>query len=184
MAGVRKVLITGASGLLGRAVKKEFERDAAWKVLGLAYSRAGGDLRKIDLSDFEAVRDVVNEFRPDVIVHAAAERRPDVVDNNIDLATKLNVDVSQNLALVAKASNSFLLYISTDYVFDGNDPPYKPEDQPNPLNTYGHLKWAGEKAVLNAYPQRSGILRLPILYGEVEHLEESAVTGEYKVATK
>ncbi|EDV24612.1 uncharacterized protein TRIADDRAFT_25402 [Trichoplax adhaerens] len=173
---MKKVLITGASGLLGRAIKREFDNDATWKVLGLAYSRAGGDLRRVDLSDVNAVKEVVREFQPDVIVHAAAERRPDIVDKKTDVARQLNVDVSRNLALIAKTFNCFILYVSTDYVFDGCNPPYQPADQPAPLNTYGMLKWQGEKAVLETYPKRSGILRLPILYGEVEYLEESAVT--------
>ena len=87
-------------------------------------------------------------FQPHVIVHCAAERRPDVVENHPDTASQLNVDASGNLAKEAAAIGAFLIYISSDYVFDGTNPPYREEDIPNPLNLYGKTKLEGEKAVL------------------------------------
>eukprot|EP01006_Ploeotia_vitrea_P017538 TRINITY_DN48717_c0_g1_i1.p1 TRINITY_DN48717_c0_g1~~TRINITY_DN48717_c0_g1_i1.p1 ORF type:complete len:212 (-),score=108.89 TRINITY_DN48717_c0_g1_i1:73-708(-) len=69
-----------------------------------------------------------------------------------------------------------MIYLSTDYVFDGTQPPYKVNAEPNPLNTYGKTKRAGEKVVLEVCPLRAIVLRVPILYGQVESLGESAVT--------
>ncbi|XP_029073693.1 methionine adenosyltransferase 2 subunit beta isoform X3 [Monodon monoceros] len=113
--------------------------------------------------------------QPHVIVHCAAERRADVVENQPDAASQLNVDASGNLAKEAAAVGAFLIYISSDYVFDGTNPPYREEDIPSPLNLYGKTKLEGERAVLENN-LGAAVLRIPVLYGEVEKLEESAVT--------
>ncbi|KAF1587798.1 Methionine adenosyltransferase 2 subunit beta, partial [Eudyptes moseleyi] len=118
---------------------------------------------------------LVFNFQPHVIVHCAAERRPDVVESQPDAASQLNVAASGNLAKEAAGVGAFLIYISTDYVFDGTSPPYKETDVPNPLNLYGKTKLEGEKAVLENN-EDAAVLRIPVLYGEVERLEESAVT--------
>ncbi len=141
-----RVLITGASGLLGRALVKEFTR-ASWEVLGLAYSRAGGVLKKVNLTDSQAVRDILTEYKPAVVVHSAAERSPDVVEKQEGQARKINVDASSNIASICDEIGAYMIYLSTDYVFDGKNPPYKPGDKPNPLNKYGQSKLDGEVAV-------------------------------------
>jgi S-adenosylmethionine synthetase len=80
------------------------------------------------------------------------------------LYNQLNVQVPKDLATISKANGIFLIYISTDYVFDGTQPPYDAIDgKPNPLNFYGKTKLAGEKAIEGAYPEAT-ILRVPILY--------------------
>ncbi|EDV25057.1 uncharacterized protein TRIADDRAFT_25365 [Trichoplax adhaerens] len=176
----KKVLITGASGLLGRAILKEFEVDGSWECVGLAFTRAKGNLRKVDLKDVGAVRALVSEFRPTVIIHSAAERRPDVVEQQLEASRQLNVVVSQNLASIAKEFNCFLLYISTNGVFDGKSPPYKPSDVPNPSNSYCIFKFEGEKATLQTLPKSSGVLRVPYLYGQVENLAECSCTALFQ----
>lgn len=174
---MNKVLITGASGLLGRAILKEFEADGGWECMGLAFTRANANLRKVDLKDENAVREVVSQFRPKVIVHSAAERRPDVVEQQLEASRQLNVVATQNLAIIAKEFNCFLVYISTNGVFDGTNPPYCPTDTPNPSNNYCIFKLDGEKVTLQALPTSCGILRVPYLYGEVENLAECSCTG-------
>lgn len=185
MAAKPRVLITGASGLLGRAIMKQFSNSDKWDVLGLAHSRATGVLKKVDLLDFDETKRVVKNFKPHILIHAAAERRPDVVENDEETCMKLNVGVTKTLASAINELNSdagapehFMLYISTDYVFDGSSPPYKPHDEANPLNKYGKSKLAGEQ-VMQAYNSDGGILRVPILYGKVESIKESAVTGVF-----
>ncbi|XP_071791072.1 methionine adenosyltransferase 2 subunit beta-like [Asterias amurensis] len=173
-----RVLITGASGLLGRALVKEFTK-ASWEVLGLAYSRAGGVLKKVDLTDSLAVRNVLTEYKPAVVVHSAAERSPDVVEKQEGVARKINVDASSLIASICDEIGAYMIYLSTDYVFDGKNAPYKPGDQPNPLNKYGQSKLDGEVAVQKH--ECSATLRVPVLYGDVEYLEESAITVLFKV---
>ncbi|EPY73069.1 hypothetical protein CB1_047321005 [Camelus ferus] len=170
----RRVLVTGATGLLGRAVYKEFQQNN-WHAVGCGFRRARPKFEQVNLLDSNAVHHIIYDFQPHVIVHCAAERRPDVVENQPDAASQLNVDASGNLAKEAAAIGAFLIYISSDYVFDGTNPPYREEDIPSPLNLYGKTKLEGEKAVLENN-LGAAVLRIPVLYGEVEKLEESAVT--------
>ncbi|XP_060575004.1 methionine adenosyltransferase 2 subunit beta-like isoform X2 [Ruditapes philippinarum] len=170
-----RVLVTGASGLLGRAILKEFKASSSWEALGLAFSRARADLKKVDLTDRKAVNDVVNEFKPDVIIHSAAERSVDVIEKDPEGTKRINLDATQFLCEAADAINAWVLFISTDYVFDGKNPPYKVTDEPNPLNLYGKGKVEGEKLTLKVN-SGYGVLRVPVLYGEIEKLSESAVT--------
>ncbi|XP_063970423.1 methionine adenosyltransferase 2 subunit beta-like isoform X1 [Lytechinus pictus] len=171
---MKKILITGASGLFGRELFKTFQ-DSGWDVLGLAYTRAKGNLRKVDLTDSKAIQDVIMGYQPDVVIHAAAERRTDVVERDPQTVQKLNVGATAQIAAICEKLGILLVYISTNYVFDGTKPPYKPSDEPNPLNKYGQSKRDGEIATLKNYPG-AVILRLPLLYGSIERLNESAAT--------
>jgi S-adenosylmethionine synthetase len=149
-----------------------------WNVIGLAYSRAKDDLIRVDLQDNESLTKIFEVYRPSVVIHSAAERRPDHVQKDEDKAKALNVTATQNITSLCSKYRSFLIYISTDYVFDGTSPPYGPDHTPNPLNTYGQLKYQGELAT-QAYKD-SAVVRVPILYGPIEYLEESAVTVLFK----
>jgi dTDP-4-dehydrorhamnose reductase len=122
------------------------------------------------------------EFCPDILVHLAAERRPDVVHNAPDDAQVLNVDVTRSVANACQKFGVWMIYISTDYVFDGTSPPYSVDAAPNPLSEYGKQKAAGENATLRECP-RAAVLRVPLLYGQMEHLKESAVTALYPALT-
>ncbi len=175
----KRVIITGASGLLGRAILKRFQEKADWVALGLAFSRAGNNssLQKVDLRDKEQVSSVIKDFQPNFIIHAAAERRPNFVEKQEEETAKLNVSATCYLAEAASDAKAFMLYISTDYVFDGTSPPYKPNDKANPLNKYGQSKLDGEIATMK-HCTTSGVLRVPVLYGPVEHLHESVITGK------
>ncbi|XP_075458017.1 methionine adenosyltransferase 2 subunit beta isoform X2 [Ascaphus truei] len=170
----RRVLITGATGLLGRAVYKEF-KDNNWHVVGCGYTRARPRFEHLNLLDVAAVKTLVQDFKPHVIVHCAAERRPDIVESQPESASMLNVVASGNLAKEAAGVGAFLLYISSDYVFDGTNPPYLEDSVPNPLNFYGKTKLEGERTVFQNN-EGAAVLRVPVLYGEVEKLEESAIT--------
>ena len=92
--------------------------------------------------------------------------------------TKALVEAINELNSDRETPDHFMVYISTDYVFDGTSPPYKPLDEPNPLNEYGKSKLEGEQVM---HHSEGAILRVPILYGDVEYLKESAVTGAYTV---
>ncbi|XP_070554425.1 methionine adenosyltransferase 2 subunit beta-like isoform X1 [Ptychodera flava] len=171
---MKRVLVTGASGLLGRPVLNEF-CNASWDTLGCAYSRAVGVLKKVDIQDEIQVRQVFEDFKPSIVIHAAAERRPDVVEKQEEATKRLNVDATAMISRICAEYGAFMLFISTDYVFDGTSPPYKTDAKPNPLNKYGKSKLDGENATLDNNSE-SAVLRVPILYGEVEKLGESAVS--------
>ena len=172
-----KLLVTGASGLLGRAVMQECTR-AGHEVIGLAFSRVSGALVKLDLTDAEAIHSLIQRERPDVVINLAAERRPDVVERDPVAVKKLNVDAPAILAQACATLDppAYLLNISTDYVFDGRNPPYFVDSPTHPLNAYGMSKREGEIAVLDAaLAGHATNLRLPVLYGETLYNEESAV---------
>ncbi len=170
-----KLMITGASGVLGRAFMRTFADNTDFEVIGTAYSRAQGGLHKLDLLDDDAVADFIREHQPRVIIHSAAERHPDVSEKDPEGTRQLNVVSTERLANLAKETGAWLVYISTDYVFDGTNPPYKPSDTTNPLNIYGISKRDGED-VIWAVTDDACILRVPMLYGQVENLDESPVT--------
>jgi len=169
-----KVMITGATGLLGRSIKKEMEKDN--EIISLGFSREADDIIKLDLTDFDLVRILIMTEKPDIIIHSAAERRPDVTDNNPDAAEELNVAATENIAKLAAKYNVFMVYISTDYVFDGTSSPYNTEAKANPINLYGKTKFLGEQ-VTKEHADNYAILRVPILYGNQENLKESAATA-------
>jgi len=173
-----KVLITGASGLLGRAMVSVFAQ-SGWDVTGLSHSRSKeGDKhrRKCDLTVQAEIRTILAEVKPDVIVHCMAERKPDKVDADPEKAYLLNVTVTDMLSKLSREYNAWFLYISTDYVFDGKNPPYSTNSETNPVNEYGRMKREAELAVWKNQHD-AGVLRVPVLYGPVEYLEESAVTS-------
>ncbi|XP_037567720.1 methionine adenosyltransferase 2 subunit beta [Dermacentor silvarum] len=118
---------------------------------------------------------IVKEKKPHVIVHSAAQRFPDKVEKDYDASYALNVTASKNLAALADAVGAAFIFISTDYVFDGRDPPYSESAKPNPLNKYGTTKAEAERAVLSAKPDAI-VLRVPVLYGGEEYVAESAVS--------
>jgi len=169
-----KVIVTGASGVLGTAIYTAFH-SAGHDVIGLAYSRPAPRLHQLDLCDPGAVDKFFQEVKPDWIIHCAAERRPDVAEKDPEGARKLNVSVSAHLANLAKALKSTLIYISTDYVFDGTSPPYLPSSVPNPVNFYGQTKRDGELSVLSVEGAKAIVLRVPVLYGPAPKNSDSAV---------
>ncbi|KAK9898772.1 NAD(P)-binding protein [Cystobasidium minutum MCA 4210] len=172
-----KFLVTGASGLLGRAVVEK-AKSSGHEVKGLAFTRAGGDLVKLDLHDTKAFRALCEEYKPDVIIHAAAERRPDVAEKDPEAAKRLNITVSRQIAEVARDLDIVLIYISTDYVFPGEAPPggYEPDSPTEPLQLYGESKLAGEQEVLQVGKAgRAVVLRVPVLYGKASPNSESAI---------
>ncbi|RKF53232.1 Methionine adenosyltransferase 2 subunit beta [Erysiphe neolycopersici] len=178
----KKVLITGATGFLGRQMIKSFER-ADWEVTGAGLSRAISPIIKLDLTDNDEVTEVITKIkRPCTVVHCAANRYPDKCSNDPEGTYLLNVSSSACLAAICAAKNILLIYISTDYVFSGKpgEAPYEADSKPEPSNFYGETKLKGENAVLSAFKdaKKNGlcvILRVPVMYGEVTTPDESAV---------
>jgi len=156
---------------------KEFSCSGGWDVTGLCWSRSGPDLCACDLTEVGEIDRVMAKFQPSAVVHCAAERRPEAVQSDPARARRLNVEVSGELAEACTKAGAWMVYISTDYVFDGTSPPYSTDDEPRPLNLYGMHKCEAEKLVLRD-PGHS-VLRVPLLFGPVEFLRESSVMELY-----
>ena len=155
-----KVLITGAGGQLGTELALYLKRELAQAAI-FPLSR-----QDLDITDFQKVHQVINAIRPDVIIHAAAYTKVDQAETDKDLAYAINASGTRNIALCGENVGAKLVYISTDYVFDGRkDVPYTEFDQPNPLNTYGRTKLAGEEFIKSA-SSRHFIIRTSWVYGK------------------
>ncbi|KAM7202748.1 hypothetical protein V8F20_004262 [Naviculisporaceae sp. PSN 640] len=201
MSSKKTVLVTGATGLLGRQVTRAFAYYApdsdSWTVKGTGFSRASSspktasdgkptpEILKLDLSNPSEIESLLDTHQPRVVVHCAANRYPDKVDKDPEGTKKLNVEASGTLARLCAERGILLVYISTDYVFSGKpgEAPYEAGDQTGPTNLYGVTKLDGEKAVLGEFEKAGGngkggfgvVLRVPILYGQAERTDESAV---------
>jgi len=123
-----------------------------------------------------AVAAALAAHRPAVVVHAAAERRPDVCERDPAAAEALNVDAVWTLARACARQGAAFLHISTDYLFDGTAAPYREDAAFSPLNAYGAQKARGELAARAAHPGAC-VLRVPVLFGPTDDLSESAVTA-------
>lgn len=151
-----KVLVTGATGQLGRDAVDILSRRHVVVALGR---------KQLDISDLDAVIRRVGEIRPDIVVNAAAYTRVDMCEENVDLAYRVNAVGARNMAIACLENNARLVHISTDYVFDGEKGrPYTEFDRTNPLNVYGRSKLAGEELVKEILP-RHYIVRTSWLYG-------------------
>jgi len=138
------VTIFGASGLLGQALMREWQGD---EVVGLSS-------RDVDLCDAERVRDVVQKTRPEWIVLSAAYTDVDCCESHPDLAFGVNRDGAVNVAQAAKGVGAKLLFLSSDYVFDGTKTsPYEVDDARNPQSVYGRSKAEAEVRLLDVLPE-------------------------------
>jgi dTDP-4-dehydrorhamnose reductase len=143
-----KLLITGASGLYGSklaqlALAKSIEVYSS----DIQSLSVYGNFVKLDISQKEAVDEAFKTIKPDVVVHAATLTDVDKCETNKELAWKINVEGTKNIVEAAKTAGSFLIYISTDYVFSGDKGNYKETDHPNPINYYGLTKLKAEEIV-------------------------------------
>jgi len=151
---ITKVAIIGANGQLGTDLLAAFK--------GNAIPFTHSDIDVTNPSTFGSLR----AKKPDVIINAAAYVKVDMAEQETEAAAKTNIIGAFNIARLSKELNAVNIYISTDYVFDGNKKgPYTESDAPNPLNFYGLSKYAGEIATQN-YSQKYYIFRMASLFGK------------------
>eukprot|EP00435_Cladocopium_sp_Y103_P051633 s1074_g16.t1 len=173
-----RVLVTGATGLLGRQMMQTLS-STSWEVRGLCKSRAQPPtIVTCDLTQEEAFWQLMQQFRPQVVLHLAAEWRPEALRQSPEQARQLNVDAAGTVAAACEKFKAWLVHLSADCVFDGTKPPYSVESRPNPLSEYGWQKLHSEQLVRAACPT-AAVLRVPLLYGPVESPLDSAITSLY-----
>lgn len=164
-----KVLVTGTSGQLGFDVMEELAK-RGYEGVGADRSESDAEFEHVilDITDKEKVFQVVKEVNPDVIVHCAAWTNVDGAEDpkNLGVVRAVNVDGTRNLAEAAKAVDAKFVYISTDYVFDGQgERPWQPDDKNYaPLNVYGQSKLDGELAVVETL-DKYFIVRIAWVFG-------------------
>ena len=158
-----KIVVTGASGFLGRFVLTEFE-SGGHEVVGAARIHAGERFRALDVTDDKNCRRFLTEFQPDTIVHLAALADPDACERDPVLAARINVEGTANMASAALRRTLFV-FISTDYIFDGQSPPYGEDSVARPVNVHGKTKNLAEELVRSRDGEHL-IVRLPLLYSD------------------
>jgi dTDP-4-dehydrorhamnose reductase len=152
-----KVLVTGVKGQLGYDVVGELKKRNIEAV--------GVDIDEMDITDAASVDKVIKEASPDAVIHCAAYTAVDAAEDNVDICRKVNKDGTQNIANVCKELDIKMIYISTDYVFDGEGTrPWEPDDKPDPLNVYGLTKYEGEVAVTSTL-SKYFIVRIAWVFG-------------------
>jgi dTDP-4-dehydrorhamnose reductase len=152
-----KILITGAGGMLGKALSSCLEaRDH--KVMGFPRE-------KLDVTNFHQVMETITGIAPEIVIHAAAYTNVDQAESEPDLAYLINGYGTENIAVACNRHNVPMLYVSSDYVFNGQQTrPYQPWDATGPLSVYGKTKLAGELVVRN-HLRNFYIVRTSWVYG-------------------
>lgn len=154
---MKKILITGARGMLGRSLLK------CWKN---RFELVPVDLDEVDITDGDATMKLVKAIAPEAIVHCAAMTAVDACEGNREAALRVNRDGSAHVAEAARAVGARLIAISTDYVFSGAGArPWRVDDRPDPKTVYGWSKWLGEEKIRRILPDRHLIARTAWLYG-------------------
>lgn len=160
-AGTQKplnILVTGANGQLGKELAL-WQPEDGLNIVGL-----GRD--ELDITSLEQCRKAMEEHKPDVVIHCAAYTAVDQAETDRDGAYRVNAAGTRNVALAAKEAGAKLIYVSTDYVFDGQaERPYEEYDLPNPKTVYGKSKLAGEQLVQSLH-DRWFIVRTSWVYGK------------------
>lgn len=154
---IMKVLVTGVKGQLGFDVVNELEKRDIEAI--------GVDIEEMDITDAESVNHVITEAAPDAVIHCAAYTAVDAAEDNVELCRRVNADGTRNIAVVCKELDIKMIYISTDYVFNGQgERCWEPEDERQPLNVYGQTKYEGELAVQETL-EKYFIVRIAWVFG-------------------
>jgi dTDP-4-dehydrorhamnose reductase len=159
-----KLLVTGAGGLLGSEVARlASSRHIVYSAFN-EHPPSDGRQVKLNLLDSDAILVVVSNTRPDAVIHSAALTDVDKCEREHDIATKINEEATKVLSDSARRVGAFFLYVSTDYVFDGNKGMYAENDKTNPVNFYGLTKLRGEESVRSSGAEFC-IARGSVIYG-------------------
>lgn len=175
-----RVLVTGANGFLGNYLLSELLKEKHEVI-----ATGKGDCRikrneafvyeGMDFTNAHLVKNVFSIYKPEVVVHAGAMSKPDECEANRELAFNVNTQGTMHLLEAAKSINSFFIFISTDFVFDGVDGMYNENDIPDPVNYYGQTKLLAEEKV-KEYAGAWSIIRTILVYGRPQTGRENLLT--------
>ena len=156
---MKKIIVTGCNGKLGRAVNLEFQNNPEVEFVNT-------DVGELDITNIDMVMELAREVKPYAIINCAAHTGVDACEDEWDKAYKINAIGPRNLSIAASETGAKMIHVSTDYVFNGKaDRPYTEFDKPDPQGAYGVTKLAGENMVRD-FADRYFILRTAWLYGD------------------
>lgn len=152
-----RILVTGVKGQLGHDVMNELAKRG--------HTGIGVDVEEMDIIDAKKVEEVIKASEVDAVIHCAAYTAVDAAEDQVELCRKINAEGTENIAKVCKELDIKMMYISTDYVFDGEGTrPWEPDDERHPLNVYGQTKYEGELAV-EKYLDKFFTIRIAWVFG-------------------
>jgi dTDP-4-dehydrorhamnose reductase len=165
-----KILITGSNGLLGQKLldvligDSDFDVFASSKGVDRYATQKGYQYFDLDITNESDVQSIVSIVKPDILINTAALTNVDACEDQKENADLLNYQSVEYLAEACREFNSFFIHLSTDFIFDGNDGPYKESDQANPLSFYGLTKFKSEEFLKENYKNHA-ILRTILVFG-------------------
>lgn len=152
-----RILVTGVKGQLGHDVMNELAKRG--------HTGIGVDVEEMDITDAKKVDEVIRASEVEAVIHCAAYTAVDAAEDQVELCRKINAEGTENIAKVCKELDIKMMYISTDYVFDGEGTrPWEPDDERHPLNVYGLTKYEGELAV-EKYLDKFFTIRIAWVFG-------------------
>ncbi|MBB3698547.1 sugar nucleotide-binding protein [Flammeovirga yaeyamensis] len=177
-----KVLITGSNGLLGQSLLKLLKNDESVNIYATGrgedrFLENGYTYHDVDLTNGDEIHQLIADVKPDVIIHSAAMSRVEDCEDYPDLAVKVNTEATDILSDAAIQNNvQHFLFISTDFVFSGDQGMYKEEDERNPPNFYGQTKLRAENLLFDKTDQlKISIIRTCLVYGQVKDMSRSNI---------
>jgi dTDP-4-dehydrorhamnose reductase len=169
-----RLLVTGMSGFLGYALARRLRRltevaaGQVFEVTATCHQQVlagfGGAQVSLDLADQFTLRQILDETRPQAVIHMAAISQPNLCETAAERTMAVNVEATATFGHWCANHHCPLVFTSTDLVFDGTRPPYGEEAPTNPLNAYGRQKVAAETVLLEHYPQ-AVVCRMPLMFG-------------------
>ncbi len=176
-----RILITGANGLLGQKLVQQLGMLPNHEVIATGTGAARVTLpgntrwRTLDVTDGDQVAQAISEERPEAVIHTAAMTNVDQCETDREGCQSLNVDAVAHLAQACADTGSYLLHLSTDFIFDGAAGPYDEAATPNPVSIYGHAKLEAERVVMAQPGLRWGIGRTILVYGIAQDMSRSNI---------
>ncbi|SDG31033.1 dTDP-4-dehydrorhamnose reductase [Pedobacter terrae] len=184
---MKRILVTGSNGLLGQKITEKVLAEGRVKLITTSVGanrypvKAGYEYAEMDILNPEQVKAVIEKYRPDSVIHTAALTNVDACEANKDLCNRLNVDSVATLLSVCEEKNIQLIHLSTDFVFDGKNGPYREEDAVNPVSYYGESKVMAEVLIRNSKANYA-ILRTILVYGISHDMSRSNIVLWAKAA--
>lgn len=174
-----KILITGSNGLLGQKLVNQLASDPHIQLLATGRGKnrnpeGNYSYKPLDITNREQVLQVIHDFHPEVVINTAAMTQVDQCETEKDLCWDLNVKAVEYLVEACDKNDAFLIHLSTDFVFDGKNGPYKEDDEPNPISYYAESKLASEE-VLKKSSIKWAIARTMLVYGIAHDMSRSNI---------
>lgn len=169
---MQTILVTGSNGLLGQKLTDKLRGSKSYQLIATSVGAdryptpEGYTYESLDITNQQAVEAIIAKYRPDAVINTAAMTNVDACESAKEACVALNVTAVEYLLEACKKQGSYLVHLSTDFIFDGEKgTPYLETDEPNPLSFYGQSKWDAEKVLIGSDYTNWSILRTIIVYG-------------------